>query len=59
MRYLYEEVNEPGSDPCPDDIHKEVADGKKPREGVLQALIFQRIHDARLILGSSCSTKKF
>lgn len=48
-------MDEPGCDAGPDHIHKEVADGKEPGEGVLQALILQGLHDAGLVLGPSCT----
>ena len=56
VAHLDEIVDEPGSDTCPDHIHKEVTDGKEPGEGVLQALVLQRVHDAGLVLGPRCST---
>ena len=46
--YLDEEVDEPGSDASPDNVHKEVADGKQPGIWILQALLSQRFHDAGL-----------
>lgn len=51
--HLDEEMDEPGSDTCPDNVDKEVANGKEPGEGVLEALLCQRLHDAGLVLGSS------
>ena len=48
--HLNEEMDEPSGDTCSDHIHEEVADGKQPGEGVLQALVLQRVHDAGLVL---------
>lgn len=48
-------MDEPGSDPSPDDVDEEVADGKEPGVGVLQALLGQRLHDAGLGLVPSCT----
>ena len=46
-------MDEPGSDTCPHNVDKEVANGKEPGEGVLEALLCQGFHDAGLVLGSS------
>lgn len=39
--YLDEEVDEPGSDASPDNVHEEIADGKQPGIWILQALLSQ------------------
>ena len=36
--YLDEEVDKPGSDASPDNVHEEVADGKQPGIWILQTL---------------------
>ncbi len=41
IAYPDEEMDEPGGDARPDDVDKEVADGKEPDKGVLQALLCQ------------------
>ncbi len=51
--HLDKEMDEPGSDTCPHNVDEEVADGEEPGEGVLEALLCQRLHDAWLVLGSS------
>ena len=52
--YPVQKVHKPGCDACSDNVHKEVADSKKPGVGVLQALLSQRFNDTGLVFGSSC-----
>lgn len=56
--YLDEEVDEPGSDACPHNVDEEVADGEEPGEGILQALLGQGLHDAWLVLSTSCTHQR-